>query len=351
MVRAAAKNHPSVAVVTSPGARTPRCSPPCAAGGFTLAQRARAGRGGVRAHRHLRRRRGLVDGQRRGTRPTRAPGSRPGSARRGTGPPSCATARTRTSAAALYTTAHWPGGLAPAEQLHGKEMSYNNYVDADAACRAAYDFAEPAVAIIKHANPCGIADRRRHRRGPPRAHECDPVSAFGGVIAANRPVTAAMAAQVAEVFTEVIVAPGYDADALELLHGEEEHAAPAWRARSRPAPVPRSARSAAGCCMQVARPHRRRRRRPRRPGRWRCGEPADAATLADLEFAWRACRSVKSNAILLASDGAAVGIGMGQVNRVDSAPARGGARGRGAGAGVGGRLRRVLPVPRRARRC
>ena len=110
--------------------------------------------------------------------------------------------------AALYTSAHFPGGLASAEQLHGKEMSYNNYVDADAAYRAAYDFAEPAVAIIKHANPCGIAIGDDIAQAHARAHETDPVSAFGGVIAANRPVTAAMAAQVAEVFTEVIVAPG-----------------------------------------------------------------------------------------------------------------------------------------------
>ncbi len=110
--------------------------------------------------------------------------------------------------AALYTSAHFPGGLAAAEQLHGKEMSYNNYVDADAAYRAAYDFSEPAVAIIKHANPCGIAIGEDIAQAHARAHETDPVSAFGGVIAANRPVTAAMAAQVAEVFTEVIVAPG-----------------------------------------------------------------------------------------------------------------------------------------------
>ena len=90
-----------------------------------------------------------------------------------------------------------------AEQLHGKEMSYNNYVDADAAWRAAYDFAEPAVAIIKHANPCGIAVGADIAEAHARAHACDPVSAFGGVIAANRPVTAAMAEQVAEIFTEV----------------------------------------------------------------------------------------------------------------------------------------------------
>ena len=96
-------------------------------------------------------------------------------------------------------------------------MSYNNYVDADAARRAAYDFAEPAVAIIKHANPCGIAVGADIAEAHRKAHACDPVSAFGGVIAANRPVEVEMARQVAEVFTEVIVAPGYDDGAVEML--------------------------------------------------------------------------------------------------------------------------------------
>jgi AICAR transformylase/IMP cyclohydrolase PurH len=119
--------------------------------------------------------------------------------------------------AALYTNGHLPGGLATAEQLHGKEMSYNNYVDADAAWRAAHDHAEPAVAIIKHANPCGIAVGAQIAEAHAKAHACDPVSAFGGVIAANRTVTAAMAAQVVEVFTEVVVAPDFEPEALEIL--------------------------------------------------------------------------------------------------------------------------------------
>src|SRR6185436_19332494 len=109
------------------------------------------------------------------------------------------------------------GGLAAAEQLHGKEMSYNNYVDTDAARRAANDFDEPAVAIIKHANPCGIATGADVAEAHRKAHACDPVSAFGGVIAVNRPVSKAMAEQVAEIFTEVIVAPDYEDGALEAL--------------------------------------------------------------------------------------------------------------------------------------
>ena len=110
-----------------------------------------------------------------------------------------------------------PGGIAGAELLHGKAMSYNNYVDADAARRAAYDFAEPCVAIIKHSNPCGIAIGADLAEAHAKAHACDPASAFGGVIAANGPVTAGLARQVAEVFTEVVIAPDFDTEALDIL--------------------------------------------------------------------------------------------------------------------------------------
>ena len=120
-------------------------------------------------------------------------------------------------AAALYRNGFLPGGLATAQQLHGKEMSYNNYVDADAARRAAYDFDEPAVAIIKHANPCGIAVGTDIAEAHRKAHACDPVSAYGGVIAANQPVSVEMARQVAEIFTEVIIAPAYADGAVEVL--------------------------------------------------------------------------------------------------------------------------------------
>ena len=125
-------------------------------------------------------------------------------------------------------------------------MSYNNYVDADAARRAAYDFDEPAVAIIKHANPCGIAVGADVAEAHRKAHECDPVSAFGGVIAVNRPVSVEMAQQVAEVFTEVIVAPAYEEGAVEVLPGQEERPHPRVRSRCTAA-APRPARSPAGC--------------------------------------------------------------------------------------------------------
>jgi phosphoribosylaminoimidazolecarboxamide formyltransferase/IMP cyclohydrolase len=194
-------------------------------------------------------------------------------------------------------------------------MSYNNYTDADAAYRAAYDFSEPAVAIIKHANPCGIAVGADIAEAHRKAHECDPVSAFGGVIAANREVDETMARQVAGVFTEVILAPAYSDAARRIFKGRKN-----LRVLVVP-PYPRGDHEVkavtGGLLVQTA-------DALDAPGdntaAWQlqAGEPVDAATLADLAFAWRACRSVKSNAILLARDGASVGVGMGQVNRVDS---------------------------------
>jgi phosphoribosylaminoimidazolecarboxamide formyltransferase/IMP cyclohydrolase len=215
--------------------------------------------------------------------------------------------------AALYTDG--TGGLAAAEQLHGKEMSYNNYVDTDAARRAAYDFEKPAVAIIKHANPCGIAVGADVAEAHARAHACDPVSAFGGVIATNRPVSVTMAEQVAEVFTEVIVAPDYEPGAVEVLQGKKNIRILKC-ADGDSAPV--EIRQISGGVLVQKRDHVDAEGDA--PSTWTlaAGEPADAATLADLEFAWTACRAVKSNAILLAKDGASVGVGMGQVNRVDS---------------------------------
>ncbi|MCW2788032.1 MAG: purH, partial [Aeromicrobium sp.] len=216
--------------------------------------------------------------------------------------------------AAIYQNGR--GGLAAAEQLHGKEMSYNNYVDTDAARRAAYDFDKPAVAIIKHANPCGIAVGADVAEAHARAHLCDPVSAFGGVIATNRPVSVAMAEQVAEVFTEVIVAPDYEPGAVEVLQGKKNIRILRVPADAHTEPV--EFRGISGGILLQRADHVDAEGDA--PSTWTLvtGEPADEATLADLEFAWTACRAVKSNAILLAKDGASVGVGMGQVNRVDS---------------------------------
>jgi phosphoribosylaminoimidazolecarboxamide formyltransferase/IMP cyclohydrolase len=207
-------------------------------------------------------------------------------------------------------------GLAQAEQLHGKQMSYNNYVDTDAARRAAYDFDEPAVAIVKHANPCGIAVGDTVEQAHQRAHDCDPVSAFGGVIAANRSVSVAMAERVTEIFTEVICAPAYEDGAIEILSAKKNIRI--LRCPGRPAPVVEMRRVSGGMLLQSPDTIDAEGDDPRS---WTLasGEPADDATLADLAFAWRACRAAKSNAIVLAAEGATVGVGMGQVNRVDSA--------------------------------
>ncbi|MEO6957485.1 MAG: bifunctional phosphoribosylaminoimidazolecarboxamide formyltransferase/IMP cyclohydrolase [Antricoccus sp.] len=207
-------------------------------------------------------------------------------------------------------------GIAHAQVLHGKEMSYNNYVDADAARRSAYDFNAPAVAVIKHANPCGVAIGVDIADAHRKAHACDPVSAFGGVIATNRPVSVAMAKQVAEIFTEVLIAPEFADGALEILTAKKN-----IRLLKLPAiqsdgydlrPI------SGGLLVQQT-------DRIDAPGddiaSWTLatGEGADESTRADLQFAWRAIRAAKSNAILLAHDGATIGVGMGQVNRVDAA--------------------------------
>jgi phosphoribosylaminoimidazolecarboxamide formyltransferase/IMP cyclohydrolase len=218
--------------------------------------------------------------------------------------------------AALYADPDRPAGLAQARQVQGKEMSYNNFVDADAAWRAVHDFTEPCVAVIKHANPCGIALGADVAEAHRKAHACDPVSAFGGVIAVNGPVTVELAKQISEIFTEVVVAPSYVDDALEVLSGKKNLrilVAPQWtpeRVEVR--------RISGGMLAQTA---DRIDAPGDAPAAWTlaAGPGADRNTLRDLEFAWRAVRSVKSNAILLASDEATVGIGMGQVNRVDAA--------------------------------
>ena len=233
--------------------------------------------------------------------------------------------------AALYSDdVGWPG-LAQAQQLHGKEMSYNNFTDADAAWRAAFDHEQICVAIIKHANPCGIAISSvsvadAHRK----AHECDPLSAFGGVIAANTEVTVEMAEFVSEIFTEVIIAPAYQPGAVEILARKKNIRV--LVAAEPPGDGAEIRQISGGLLMQ----ERDSLKAPGDdPAGWTLatGPAADAATLADLRFAWRTCRAVKSNAIVVAADGATVGVGMGQVNRVDAARLaveRGGDRVRGA---------------------
>lgn len=207
------------------------------------------------------------------------------------------------------------GGIARAKQLHGKAMSYNNYTDGDAALRAAYDHDEPCVAIIKHANPCGIAIGDDVAQAHRRAHACDPVSAFGGVIAVNRPVSVELAKQIAPIFTEVVIAPGYEEGALDVL---------ATKKNLRVLEVEPPSRGTIEFKQisggLVAQDRDDCDADGDNTDNWELvsGDPADAETLADLAFAWTTVRAVRSNAILLVKDGASVGVGMGQVNRVDS---------------------------------
>ncbi|WUI00491.1 bifunctional phosphoribosylaminoimidazolecarboxamide formyltransferase/IMP cyclohydrolase [Spirillospora sp. NBC_00431] len=320
MVRAAAKNHASVSVVVDPSSYTDVLDA-VRAGGFTVEERRRLA---ARAFAHTASYDVAVaswfaseyapDETAAETRWPDFLGAtweRSNTLRYGENPH---------QRAALYRS---PGesGLAGAEQLYGKEMSYNNYVDTDAARRAAHDFTEPCVAIIKHANPCGIAVGADIAEAHRKAHACDPVSAYGGVIAANRPVTADMARQVTESFAEVLVAPSFEDEAVTVLTGRFKNIrllvcpdAPAGAAGE----ATEYRRVDGGVLLQGV-------DRVDAPGddpsTWelKTGPAVDEATLRDLAFAWRAIRSVKSNAILLAADGATVGVGMGQVNRVDSA--------------------------------
>ncbi|HEY0811642.1 MAG TPA: bifunctional phosphoribosylaminoimidazolecarboxamide formyltransferase/IMP cyclohydrolase [Pseudonocardia sp.] len=312
MVRASAKNHDSVAVVVDP-ARYDEVLQSVKEGGFTLADRRRLA---VAAFRHtatydvaVASWMGSVLAPDGDPFPGWVAGTwdRQADLRYGENPH---------QAAALYVSG--APGIAAADQLHGKEMSYNNYVDADAAWRAAHDQGDvPCVAVVKHANPCGIAIGADVAEAHRKAHATDPTSAFGGVIAVNGEVSVALAEQVAEIFTEVLVAPAYAEGALEVLTGRKN-----LRVLQLPVAPPRGGAElrpvSGGLLMQ-------QRDAVDAPGddpaNWTLatGEPVGDDVLADLAFAWRACRSVKSNAILLAAGGAAVGVGMGQVNRVDAA--------------------------------
>ncbi|MGW2043923.1 bifunctional phosphoribosylaminoimidazolecarboxamide formyltransferase/IMP cyclohydrolase [Streptomyces sp. NPDC001858] len=312
MVRAAAKNHPSVAVVTSP-ARYADVLAAVQDGGFDLAARKRLA---AEAFQHTAAYDVAVASwfassyapvdESRFPDFLGATWERRSTLRYGENPH---------QPAALYVDGSGTG-LAEAEQLHGKEMSYNNYTDTDAAHRAAYDHAEPAVAIIKHANPCGIAVGADVAEAHRKAHACDPLSAFGGVIAVNRPVSKELAEQVAEIFTEVIVAPDYEEGALEALAKKKNIRV--LKAPQGPSGPVELKPVGGGALLQVT---DRLQAEGDDPAHWTlaAGEALSAEELSELSFAWKACRAVKSNAILLAKDGASVGVGMGQVNRVDSA--------------------------------
>jgi phosphoribosylaminoimidazolecarboxamide formyltransferase/IMP cyclohydrolase len=318
MVRAAAKNHANVAVITDPS-MYPEVAEAVTSGGFTLAGRRRLA---ARAYAH-------TAGYDAAVASWFASVYAPDDTATETGWPDVVAAlwsrrevlrygENPHQRAALYAGTAGPPGIAGAQQLHGKAMSYNNYVDAAAAWRAAFEFTEPCVAIVKHANPCGIAIGADLAEAHRKANACDPVSAYGGVIAANGEVTRDLAAQIADIFTEVVVAPGFEPAACELLTAKKNLRLLACPPPARPAARTEWRQLDGGLLMQSAdlldAPGDD-------PASWelKAGPPASREAMADLAFAWRACRSVKSNAILIAIEGATVGVGMGQVNRVDAA--------------------------------
>ena len=328
MVRAAAKNHPGVAVVTDPAVYD-EAAAAVRSGGFTLAQRRALA---ARAFAHTAAYDAAVAtwlAEQVEQVENDAADSAAGAGASVSAPPayvgvgyerlaSLRYGENPHQAAAVYRIPGESGGVAGARQLHGKAMSYNNYTDTDAALRAAYDHGDAVtVAVVKHANPCGIAvsaagdAAEAHRR----AHACDPVSAYGGVIATNTTVTAAMARQIKPIFTEVVAAPAFAEEALEILSAKKNLrllvVSPPRREGNEIKQV------SGGAVIQQRDSYQAG---DADPSTWRlvAGRAADETTLADLRFAWEAVRSVRSNAILLAKDGATVGVGMGQVNRVDS---------------------------------
>jgi phosphoribosylaminoimidazolecarboxamide formyltransferase/IMP cyclohydrolase len=216
--------------------------------------------------------------------------------------------------AAFYRVPWAPGGLGDAKQLQGGELSYNNLQDATSAFDLAGEFDQPAAAIIKHANPCGCAIGADLADAYRRAYECDTVSAYGGVVAVNRPLDQETAAQVASIFVEVVIAPGFRAEALEVMSRKPKvrllEASPVralWgdlELRGVPGGFLVQTHDVASFDPGAARVVSRR--------------PPTEAEWEQLAFAWKVVKHVKSNAIVLARDGAAVGVGAGQMSRVES---------------------------------
>jgi len=218
----------------------------------------------------------------------------------------------------LYKTGE-RGGIANAEQLHGKEMSFNNYVDAEAAWNLVQDFDELAVAIIKHTNPSGVGIGATNEEAYRRALSTDPVSAFGGIVALNKKVDAAVAVSVNEVFTEVVIAPEFDADALEVLRTKKN-----LRVLSVPSAAAAGLTSesdaleykqiSAGMLVQEKDIYKITRNDLKIVSEKQPSEEEIKAML----LAWRVCKHVKSNAIVIANQDQTIGVGSGQMNRVDS---------------------------------
>ena len=218
-------------------------------------------------------------------------------------------------AAAFYASGVARPGVATAIQLQGKELSFNNLNDTDAAFECVAEFDEPAVAIIKHANPCGVAVGRTVSEAYARALACDPVSAFGGIIALNRPLDAATAAEIGKLFAEVVIAPELDDAARAALSRKTALRLLVTGAMPDPGAPGMTLRSLSGGYLLQTRDNGRVARAELKVVTKR--QPSEAE-LSDLLFAFRVAKHVKSNAIVYAKEGATVGIGAGQMSRVDS---------------------------------
>lgn len=215
--------------------------------------------------------------------------------------------------AAIYSVQDGPPGLVGAQVLSGKEMSFNNYVDAEAACQLVYDFDEIACAIIKHTNPSGTALGSSPEEAYRRALACDPVSAFGGIVAFNRRVDEVAARAVTEIFTEVVIAPGYDDAALAVFRAKKN-----LRVLCPEFPFASGLfefrQISGGMLVQTHDTHKLKREDLKIVSKR--GPTEDE--IRDLLFAWTVCKHTKSNAIVYARDSQTVGVGAGQMSRVDS---------------------------------
>ncbi len=217
--------------------------------------------------------------------------------------------------AALYAAGNRPG-VAGARQVQGKELSYNNLNDTDAAFECVAEFSEPTIVIVKHANPCGVASASSLAQAWDAALRCDPVSAFGGIVAANRTLDAEAATRIAAIFSEVIVAPDADEAARAILSRKKNLRLLLTGALPDPASAGMQVRSLAGGLLVQTRDAGRSAADTLQVATQRAPTGAE---LADLLFAFRVCKHVKSNAIVYARGAATVGVGAGQMSRVDSA--------------------------------
>ncbi|UYH51907.1 bifunctional phosphoribosylaminoimidazolecarboxamide formyltransferase/IMP cyclohydrolase [Candidatus Kirkpatrickella diaphorinae] len=309
LIRASAKNHAHVVVLTDPS-QYHALIDALASGGTTMAQRRHWAQA---AYAHTASYDAMIADWFAGQEGTRFPetltitASLQESLRYGENPH---------QQAAFYTTAEARNGVATAEQLQGKALSYNNLNDTDAAFEAVSEFDGPAVVIVKHANPCGVAMAETLSEAWDLALRCDPVSAFGGIVAVNRPLDAATAEKIAGIFTEVIVAPDADAAARDILRAKKNLRLLITGGMAAPQAQSRVVKSVAGGYLVQDRDAGRvsldqlkvvTRRKP------------TEAELRDLLFAFRVAKHVKSNAIVFAKEGATVGIGAGQMSRLDSA--------------------------------